>query len=390
MRLALLGCAALLPLGPLGAQPAAPRLSLVEELRLDANTEDFPTVTRVFVGPRGQVVVPINADMQLRVYDATGKKLGVVGRRGSGPGEFQFFGPIGWVGDTLWVSDVGQQRTTFVGPDLKVLRTTLWPESPGAIGNVGERLYIVSPFAFLGDGSILGEGNLAVEGAQGRQLAGSAVVLRARDGSARLLRRRPRGEDSPLMMNVAGFGRWVPFTLPLVVTARHDGRFAELSAPPLARPEGTFDVIAFRATGDTLFARSYPFRGAPIPQAAKDSALASFVPSGGRVLEGPSDLPQRFQAIARERMPAWFTPAETITLGIDLTTWIGMRATAEGRGYLVLDRRGEPVGSLVVPRTTRVRQASTTHVWVTETDADGLSSVVRYRISGLACRPADC
>ncbi|NUQ12819.1 MAG: hypothetical protein HUU26_10925 [Gemmatimonadaceae bacterium] len=390
MRLTRTGLAMLLPLLPLGAQPTAPRLTLAEELRLDAGTEDFPTVTRVLVGPRGQIVVPINADMQLRVYDASGKKLGVVGRRGSGPGEFQLFGPIGWASDTMWVSDVQQQRTTFVGPDLKVLRTVLWPSSPGAIGGAGERLYIAQPYAFLSDGSVLADGNLAVETERGRQLSGTVRVRLTPGGPAQVVRRYPRTDDSPFMMNVAGFGRWVPFTLPLVVTARDDGRFAELSAPPLTRPEGTFDVAVFRASGDTLFARSYPFRGAPIPQAAKDSALASFVPSGGRVLEGPADLPQRFQAIARERMPAWYTPAEAVLLGLDLTTWVGMRPMAEGRSYLVLDRRGEPVGSLVVPRTTRVRQASATHVWVTETDADGLSSVVRYRISGLSCRPAAC
>lgn len=65
MRLTRTGLAMLLPLLPLGAQPTAPRLTLAEELRLDAGTEDFPT--RVLVGPRGQIVVPINADMQLRV-----------------------------------------------------------------------------------------------------------------------------------------------------------------------------------------------------------------------------------------------------------------------------------------------------------------------------------
>ena len=206
----------LLPLLPLGAQPTAPQLTLAEELRL----EDFPTVTRVLVGPRGQIVVPINADMQLRVYDASGKKLGVVGRRGSGPGEFQFFGPIGWAGDTMWVSDVQQQRTTFVGPDLKVLRTVLWPSSPGAIGGAGERLYIAQPSAFLSDGSVLADGNLAVETERGRQLSGTVRVRLTPGGPAQVVRRYPRTDDSPFMMNVAGFGRWVPFTLPLVVTAR--------------------------------------------------------------------------------------------------------------------------------------------------------------------------
>jgi len=37
-----------------------------------------------------------------------------------------------------------------------------------------------------------------------------------------------------------------------------------------------------------------------------------------------------------------------------------------------------------------VRQASATRVWVTETDDDGLSSVVRYRVLGLNCGAGGC
>ena len=37
-----------------------------------------------------------------------------------------------------------------------------------------------------------------------------------------------------------------------------------------------------------------------------------------------------------------------------------------------------------------MRQANATHVWVTETDNDGLTSVVRYRIQGLNCGAVSC
>lgn len=56
---------------------------------------------------------------------------------------------------------------------------------------------------------------------------------------------------------------------------------------------------------------------------------------------------------------------------------------------LILNGRAEPVGSLMLPASTRVRQATANHVWVTETDTDGLSSVVRYRVEGLSC-PSGC
>jgi hypothetical protein len=136
--------------------------------------------------------------------------------------------------------------------------------------------------------------------------------------------------------------------------------------------------------------RTFPFRGVPIPRQAIDSALASFIPRDGRVREGPDDLPQRFQAIARQRMPSAYTPVESILLGLDRTIWVGLRPTDQTRGYLILDGRAQPIGSLQVPMSTRVRQASATHVWVTETDADGLSSVVRFRVTGLHCGRDRC
>ena len=101
-------------------------------------------------------------------------------------------------------------------------------------------------------------------------------------------------------------------------------------------------------------------------------------------------MPQRFQSIARARMSNWYVPVETITLGLDQTIWISMRPTAEGRPVLILNGRGDPIGSLLLPRTSRLRQARATHVWVTDTDPDGLTSVVRFRVEGLRCGAVPC
>ena len=149
-------------------------------------------------------------------------------------------------------------------------------------------------------------------------------------------------------------------------------------------------MTVFRAMGDTVFSRRYPFRGVPIPKRAVDSALAAFVPSSGRPTEGPPDAPQKWQAMARDRMSSWYIPVETVTLGLDQTIWVGMRLTEAGRAYLILNGRGDPIGSLLLPRSSRLRQANASHVWVTETDDDGLTSVVRYRIQALRCGAVPC
>ena len=183
-------------------------------------------------------------------------------------------------------------------------------------------------------------------------------------------------------MWVGDFGRPLPFALSPVHALAPDGyQIARLTAAIPDRNESSFTVTLFGPAGDTLFSRAYPYRGTSIPKQSADSAIAAYVSRPG---QGPTDLDLRFQAIAGERMPRWYIAPETMTLGLDQTIWIGMRPTGEERGYLILNGRGDPIGSLMVPTSTRIRQASATHIWVTETDDDGLSSVVRYRVLGLA------
>lgn len=369
------------------SQIDAPRVRIVEDLRLDATTEDFPTVARIYVGPRGQIVVPIATDQQLRIYNADGTKIAAFGRKGAGPGEFASISFLGWKGDSIWVQDLRQRRTTYIGADFKLLRTELWP-TVDLQTTEPDRVGAFDPLALLPDGTWLGQGFIVTTDRSRRQ---GALALRSRDGSYRIVLRQPSDQDNPHLMRVAGFGRLVPFALQPQYAFPYDGgRFAELSAPLPGAERSHFAVTVFRATGDTVFSRRYEFRGVAIPGSAKDSALAAMIPRSGRVSEGPQDLPQRFQAMARDRMSNWYIPVETLTLGLDRTIWIGMRLTDAGRPYLILNGRGDPIGSVLLPRSSRVRQASATHIWVTETDDDGLTSVVRYRVVGLRCGTIPC
>jgi hypothetical protein len=294
------------------------------------------------------------------------------------------FARVGWFHDTLWVTDIQQRRTTFIGPDHEVLRTTMFAQAEQLVGHEGQIGYFDAA-AMRPDGGMVGTGVHMHAAAGGGRMTRQLMALRLPGGGLREIIELRYGEGEDWSMSVAGLTRGLPFSLQPQYAVAHDGsRIAELHAPIPQRQEGTFSVRVFSPSGDTLVSRTFPFRGVPIPRSAADSALAALLPSAGRPTEGPSDLPQRFQAIARERMSQWYIPVHTLTLGLDQTIWIGMRPTDEGRGYLILNARGDPIGSLMVPTSTRIRQASATHIWVTETDDDGLSSVVRYRVIGLA------
>lgn len=374
------------------AQPAASRVRIVEELRLDATAEDFPTVSRVFVGPKGQILVPIVADMQLRIHDSTGKRVGAVGRRGGGPGEFRAISGVGWIRDTLWIADRGQFRTTFVGPDHQVLRTERW--LGGTVAGVarGGAIEMIAPLAILDDGSLFGRVRWVPRDERGRSAeAVEAFGVRQSDGLIRTVLRMPSGDAAPWEVSVACCKFTVPFALLPQFSIASDGLYlAELSVPLPTQRDWKYQVTVIRVSGDTVFSRFHAYRGEPIPRRSLDSALARVVPAPHHLINVPPDLPERVRAEASKRVPTWSITVETILLGLDRTVWIGFQPTAEGRRYQILSSAGDPVGELLVPSSTRVQQATASRIWVTETDADGLSDVVRYRLSGLSCDPTRC
>jgi hypothetical protein len=382
---------------PLRAQPTPPRATLVRDLRLDATNEDFPTVSRVFVGPRGQIVVPLPQDMQVRVYDSTGKSHAKVGRRGAGPGEFQHLGAMGWTADTLWVHDTRQRRITFIAPDAKVLRAAPYTYSNqttrGSLNEAPAGTFSrFVPMAVGAGGAVIGEAYVSSRTPGNPAGEGERVLVRMPPaGAYQILAKLPAYEDPRWMMEIAGFGNSIPFLLsPRSAMSANGDRFALLTATVTGREGGTFTVQAWRTTGETVFTKTFPFRGELIPQRAKDSAAAEFVPKPGEPTEGPPDLGLRFQAMAKQKMPPVYVAVESLLLGLDNTVWVGLRPTADGRPYLVLNGRGDPIATVVAPKGSRIVQASAARVWMAETDNDGLTSIVRYRTAGIACGAVPC
>lgn len=377
----------------IAAQPSLPRVRVAQELRLDASAEDFPPVDRIHVGPRGEIVVPLAMDLQLRVYAAGGRRVATIGGRGSGPGEFLSIGAAGWVADSFWVTDPRQARTIILDRQYRVRRTERWPWGGQLTGARGGAIESFVPFSLLEGGTMIGAARWAHRGkpgvADGRF---EGLVRREADGTARPVLVRNSQQDAPWAVQIPECCSFsVPFArAPQSVVAPDGQRVAELVTPSPASPEGRYTITLLGATGDTIFARSYAYRADPIPTRAADSALAKTGPVPGHLINVPADLPERVRAAARARMPRWYIAAEALLLGRDRTVWVEFRPTSEGRRYLVLDNGGDPVGALLLPASTRVRQASATHIWVTETDADGLSSIARYRVSGLACTVRNC
>jgi hypothetical protein len=365
---------------------------LTEDLRLDATKEDFPRVSSVAVGPKEQIVVLVPNEMNFRVYDSTGRKLGAFGRVGSGPGEFRSPGSIGWTADTIWVFDYNLRRFSWFGPDMKLLRTEPLPppKMPGVPtpeGNLSGVFFM--PSVLMPDGSLLGSGNVA-KSAQRGQPWENFVGIQAPSGDVTKLPMSPNFEDPRWDMFHAGFSRSVPFTVRPQVAMTNGSRMGLMTIEN-GRDGGTISVTTYGLggwlTGRTLeekmkveLSKKIQFKGEPIPSSVRDSVMAAFVPPPGRPTEGPADLPLKFQAMAKERMPSFYNPVESLLLGLDKTVWL-LRPTRNDRWSAdVYDGHGNLLGRVEPPYKTRIRHGTATHVWTTQRDEDDLISIVRYRI----------
>jgi hypothetical protein len=365
--------------------------TLQEDLRLDANAEDFPSIGRLFVGPRGEIAVPLPQDRKLAVYDSSGKRTRTLGRRGPGPGEFEGIGSVGWIADTIWVTDPRVRRTTYFAPDGTVLRVVGLPAGlaqffvPAAPVGSLTRVGVISVFA---DGSLLAEGYRLTADSSGKALGDHVIVRIGPTGEWRVLAIPPSFEDERWSMTAGGLGRSVPFAGWPQFATSSDGRwFGTLGTDSQTAEGGKYTLSVFRANGDTVFIRSYPFRGEPIPRSVADSAAAA---ENRPATEGPSNVGAMFERIAREKMPPVYPPVQWFILGLDDTIWITLRDSADVRTTLVLDARGDQISSIVTSTRTRIRQADASRVWATEVDDDGLASVVRYRVHGIPCQPPRC
>lgn len=379
---------------PLAAQAPLPKRQIVEDMRLDGATEDFPDIASVMVGSRGQMVVAVNNDQQLRFYDASGKKLATFGRKGSGPGEFQRMTQRGWIGDTLWQYDVSLRRVSFVSPSASLLRSDVLASNLSAITTT------------RGGSIAAGSINLFVPTAvAGKRYLGTAIIATGRgadpeNSSALRIMSVPMGDSAGTGTrtlialgpptahtrvdyradNGNSYSNLIPFTFPPAVVFAPDGsRFANITTE-VGEKSGTFTVVMFSSQGDTIFRRAYPFVGTPIPPSVADSALNAIgVSSDGKPFF-PPDVSVRLREAIRPKMPKVYSPVSSMILGLDGTAWVSGRVTPSGRAVIAIDARGNQIFTLDLPPRTRLVQANLTTLWAIQTDEDDLPSVVRYKV----------
>ena len=379
----------------------APRARAMAEMRIDGVAEDLTSTGFVSVGPGGHVVVSQMQDVQFRFYDSLGKEFARFGRRGSGPGEFTSAAVWpGWVGDTLWTYERSQHRLTLISPKVTLVRSVSLPINPdvSSDASAGRDMRSFAPRAVYGDGSMLGTALFARTAPTGVVAESAYVRVSATGRLERIVAARPESEGRVRIAIPGGTPPWISglipyFAHPLAGLSPTGDRIVFLTTRFSGGARGTTRLVVLRTTGDTIVSRTYSFVASPIPESIREravrQALAQF--DGSRIRNGRGRSPYSPQTLRayeqqiRARMPSHYPPAgqgtSGLTVGRDNSIWLATEPTAEGAPFIVLDADGTPFATVVLPpKTSFIAAATRTHVWALESDADGVPSIVRYRI----------
>ncbi|MGH7696508.1 MAG: hypothetical protein ACRENH_16090, partial [Gemmatimonadaceae bacterium] len=305
----------------------------------------------------GEIVVADGIAGTLRVFDISGRPSRTVGRRGPGPGEFQYIswmGPCG--GDSIVVWDFMQRRLTFLDAAARIVRQT-----PPVAG--------VSPFTVA---CSRGEGVIAAH-AWGSPPRPDGPVFRSRaplvllDRSASVTRTVDTVASGEMAIVGGGAG------------PRPLGKYTHLAMSRSALYVATGDsatILVFAATGSSLGAiRTDVARVAPTARQldrAVETAIAF----------GPKPLRDRLRPAMRALdPPAQLPPFSGILVDALDVLWVVLTFPGEGTTRLrALDARGSTVAEVSLPTDLMVLEIGRNYILGLHETADGEQFIRQYEL----------
>jgi hypothetical protein len=372
-----------------GAQlPTVARQTLVEELRISAAAHGMSQVGFVRISPKGVVSVGQSQDHQIRLLSSAGAPIATVGRKGSGPGEFQNVGSIrsGWVGDTLWAYDGDQLRFTLVGPDGKKPRNvsiaTSLREPTLAFLNRGRVIRSFSPLAYYQDGSTFGTGRYSFL-SKDKVDPNPLVKLFLADRSGAIVKEMPLPLDTGFARGITAGGggatsSGVPWFAKPRTAVSADGRwYATLETVIRSSAQRTLRIRGGMVRGPATLDHDLAVTDVPIPadslRVARDRFERSF---RGEAPEVSAQMRAHYSA----RIPRAYPPYDQFLIANDGSMLLSLRVSATRHVVTILDTAARVVSTVSLPRGGRIETFDRSTLWVVEEDASGEESIVRYRI----------
>lgn len=385
----------------------------------------FTAVTGLLVGPDGTIWTKHRQEAVLRRWSAHGEPLGVVGRRGEGPGEFTQPSAMGTLGaapgDSVWVHDGRLNRFTFLDWDGSVRSSRPAPFEMGSAEQMEAGSLPPRPQGLFQDGWVHASPPLPSDAvARGLIQEASHVAQDPGTGSVEVVATVPVGPTSSLAIvaDEGGIFTSQPFGDAALHARSPDGSYFLLVDRSAAAAPGpaTFRVTRIATVpgeggtlrGELLLDAEIPYRAAEIPAAEVDRRMEAigtslYEAAGARM--GLSEAAFGRRVSSAFYRPATRPPVAAVLAGRDGSTWIRMNeapdlAEAEreadpravpgnplqpddlprGQRWILLDEAGTPVQAVRLPPRTRPLLVELDRFWGVQTDELGVEYIVRYRV----------
>lgn len=353
---------------------ALPVWRLVEEYRVDGNQHELTTVNHIVQARNGDVFITQQRDNQIRVFSGAGQPIRAIGRKGQGPGEFEWLSAIGFVGDTLFATDNQLRRISLFASDGKLIRSFSVappPRDPGASASGAQQLFIM-PAKLMPNNRGYGEPVVAVRDLEALKLPRPIYAVDWTGKPIRQIALLSRTSTTLVIPTNGGMiMRSQPFSDDTQYAFAPSGeRVAIIEWSAASR---TITVVDIALGGDTIGRRAIPYAPQRIPARVVDSAVG-VVQKLVAARNAQTDARQHFH------LPDNFPAVTSALMENDGTLWLRTSPVTERSGrYLIVSPRGQIIGTVDVPATTTL-QSITGGAWATVLDEDDVPSVVRYRI----------
>ncbi|MBK6494908.1 MAG: 6-bladed beta-propeller [Gemmatimonadetes bacterium] len=341
---------------------AQQRWRLVEDLRIggaDTGAASFNDIRALAVDGKGQIFVLDLQALEIRVFDPRGRFVQRIGRNGEGPGEFR--SPNGMLvapDGKIWVNDIGQERMVVFDTRGKPA-THLRPSSWGSVGfgKPPSTRMVGSSRRFA-----RAEGAWSVASIRRRRASIRCACLTASSwptpaiGCRAIARRRAAVEPSS--------SPFAPSTL-----------FQLDGAGAIWCGSGSeYHIMAIElGTGAIRFDQTRKEAPAPIPAAARDSAIAFIRKLAERAPPGTIDV---------SRIPRTYPTVRALDLDDEGRVWAWVRRPGKAE-IDVWSRTGTRLATMAAPPVPDVGRFVVVRggkLYAVERDTDGVPFVVRYAL----------
>jgi hypothetical protein len=357
------------------AQPSIPLVDVKEEIRIKSNDSVsdmlLTGISDLAVLPDGRILTAHTREAVVRVFDQAGRLIKVIGRRGDGPGEFRSPVRARYVGDRIWVDDLGAQRYKLFDARTYAPVGSVVKGATGGyfLGLVSDTMSFHHTVA--GDSARIG-----IFGRTGERRI--AIDLPIRHAGHHF-------EVTVAEVSPGGLltGRMVPRRMysPLAVVTRLEpapgGRevFVLEASELWNGPPGAFTIRRIETATGRISApvtAALPVRR--VTPAEADSLITASAPTVRR----PRDARSAEEYRQKARVPTTYPAFAAFMPSTDGVLWLTEYARPDTR--LVVDHTGKPLMRVRLPTGFRVLAVSRTHVWGYTLDADDLPIISRYRV----------